>query len=381
MPADVTAYLAGLQETFAGYEAEWNGALASMKQADKERGALWDVFAKRELPAGFDEAIYEMEIKPNGATRNTSNEIIQKVAELAPFFIGGSADLSGSDKTGIKGSPIVHSGDWSGRNIKWGVREFAMATANYGIALHGMLQPMCGTFLTFSDYMRNAIRVCSIMKQRVIFHFTHDSVFLGEDGPTHQPVEHYAALRAMPGLTFIRPADENELKAAWIEALRNEGPVAFSLTRQNIKSQGELSKSKAREGVARGGYVLYGEPGGRADVLIAATGSEVGLAMDAAKILEEQGKTVRVVSLPIWNRFDAQSKAYRESVLGGEIGLRVSVEAGVTLGWHKYIGSDGLAIGIDSFGASAPDKALAEHFGLTPEKVAAKIAAALPVTA
>ncbi len=380
IPTEVREFFKSRQAQFAAYEKAWNEKLAALMQ-DPEKAKLWETCANGELPADYADAIWNLDVAPNKATRAQGQQLIAKVAELAPFFVTGSADLSCSDLTNIKSSQFVTRADWTQRNIKFGVREFAMAAANYGMWLHGMVQPLCGTFFTFSDYMRNAIRVAALMKARVFFQFTHDSIFLGEDGPTHQPIEQLAALRAMPNLTVFRPCDENELKAMWIEAWKCDGPVAFILSRQGIESQGEATRSRAREGVARGGYVLKGEPGGRCDVLIAATGSEVGLAMRAAALLEQQGRSVRVVSMPCWERFEAQDAAYREAVLGGEVGLRVSLEAAATLGWHKYIGADGLAIGIDQFGMSAPEKALAEHFGFTPEKVVERITAALPVGA
>jgi transketolase len=377
IPQEVRDWFAKLQPTFAGYEAEWNKKLDAFK-ADPERAKLWDIFYHRRLPENFEEIIWNLDIEPDKATRSQSQKILTKIAEVAPFFYTGSADLSGSDATALKGARIITKDDFNDRVIKFGVREFAMSAMNYGMVLHGMIQPLCGTFFTFSDYMRNAVRLASLMKAHVLYQFTHDSVFLGEDGPTHQPIEQLASLRAMPDMTLIRPGDENELKVAWIEAFKAQGPVAMVLTRQNIKSQGELTKLKAREGVRRGGYVLYGDPG-RCDILLAATGSELALAMDAARLLEKQGKTVRLVSMPCWKWFDEQDAAYRQSVLGGEVGLKVSIEAGATLGWHKYIGSDGLAIGIDRFGASAPAKDLAEFFGFTPEKIVERILAAMPV--
>jgi transketolase len=381
VPAEVREAFAELQKTFEGYERGWKRKVSAMKKAEPEKGRLWDVFLKKELPADFDDQIWNMAVKTGKATRSQSHEIIAKVAELAPFFVSGSADLSCSDRSDIEKGGIIGAGDWNQRNFKFGVREFAMAAGAYGMALHGMIQPVIGTFFTFSDYMRNAVRLASIMKQQVFYQFTHDSVFVGEDGPTHEPVEHTMSLRTIPGLTVIRPCDENELKVTWCQAFKHKnGPVAMILTRQDYAGTAELTREKAQAGVPRGGYVLYGESGD-CDVLIAATGSEVTVALGAAKLLEDQGKTVRVVSMPCWNFFDAQDTAYRESVLGGNVGLRVSVEAGVTLGWHKYIGSDGLAIGIDRFGASAPWKVIAEEYGFTAAKVAERIAKALPVEA
>jgi transketolase len=379
VPQEVRDWFAAQATTFAGYEAEWDKQVAALK-ANPEQAKLWDTFYNMELPADFDEAIWNMTVEPNKATRSQSQVVLTRVAELAPFFFSGSADLSGSDNTAIKGAKAVTPTDFNERIIKFGVREFAMAAASYGMALHGMVQPLCGTFFTFSDYMKNAIRLSALMKVRSFYQFTHDSILLGEDGPTHQPVEHLAALRAMPNMSVVRPADENELKAAWIHMFKHNGPTALVLSRQNIKSQGDLSRTGAREGVARGGYVLYGETG-RCDVLLVSTGAEIGLAMDVAKQLEAQGKSVRVVSLPCWAWFDAQGAEYRQSVLGGEVTLKVSIEAAATMGWHKYIGSDGLAIGVDSFGASAPAKELARVYGFTAEQIIEKINAALPVTA
>jgi len=377
IPAEVKDYFKGLRPRFEQYEAAWNDDVAAMKRADPEKARLWDVYTHKALPEDFDEQVWRADAPADKATRAQSQRILQSVAELAPFLVGGSADLSVSDLTAIKGSGIIGPYDWAQRNIKFGVREFCMAAACYGMSLHGMVQPLCGTFLTFSDYMRNAIRLCSIMRRRVFFQFTHDSIFLGEDGPTHQPIEHLAALRAIPNLTVIRPCDEHELKAMWIQAFKIDGPVAFILTRQGVKSQGELTRSKAREGLARGGYVLYGEPGGACDGLLIATGSEIGLAMDAARLLEREGKTVRVVSMPSCELFDAQEESYRDSVLGGEVGLRVSIEAGAETGWHKYVGRDGLVIGLTTYGASAPGQAVREHFGFTPEKIVERIESAL----
>jgi transketolase len=230
--------------------------------------------------------------------------------------------------------------------------------------------------------MRNAVRLSALMKLRVFYQFTHDSVWLGEDGPTHQPVEHIASLRAMPNLMVMRPCDENELKGCWVEALRQtDGPVAFILSRQNIKGTSDATRDKARAGVARGAYIIAGEAGEACDALLIATGSEVADALGAAKLIEAQGKKVRVVSMPCWELFEKQSAEYQASVLGGPVGLRVSIEAGVEQGWHKWIGSDGLAIAINTFGLSAPLADLRKEFGFTPEQIADRVLKALPVSA
>jgi transketolase len=298
---------------------------------------------------------------------------------LLPYAISGSADLSSCDFTWLKNGGIVSRKDWHYQQIKFGVREFCMAAAAYGMQIHGMVQPVVGTFLTFSDYMRNALRLAAMMRQRVIFVFSHDSIQLGQDGPTHQPVEHIMSLRLIPNFTLIRPGDENEVKAAYIAAFAVEtGPVALCMTRNPVKSMlSELTAEKARCGVSRGAYVLYGNPGGACDVLFIATGTEIHPALAAARMLESEGMTVRVVSMPSWELFDRQERDYQRSVLGGTIRLRVSVEAGRTLGWQKYIGSDGIALGVDTWGASAPDDVLFEYFGLTAPQIAGRVRSAM----
>jgi transketolase len=234
-----------------------------------------------------------------------------------------------------------------------------------------MIVPFVGTFLTFSDYMRNAIRLCCLMKQHVIYQFTHDSIFLGEDGPTHQPVEHYAALRALPNLHFIRPADDNEVKMAWVAALHYQGPTALSLSRQNLPTLAETRVPFA-EGLGRGAYIVKKEQG-KPDYTLFATGSELHLALNVAGELEKKGKKVRVVSMPCWELFDKQPKAYQNEVVGGDLGKRVSIEAGVAQGWHKYIGREGIAISMETFGASAPYQDLTKEFGFTVEAILERI--------
>jgi transketolase len=231
--------------------------------------------------------------------------------------------------------------------------------------------PFIGTFLTFSDYMRNAIRLAALQRAHVIYQFTHDSIFLGEDGPTHQPVEHYAALRAIPHLLFIRPADSYEVRMAWLAAIKYDGPVALSLSRQNLPDL-EGTNVPYNEGVGRGAYILRKEKS-QPDFTLVATGSEVYLALNVAAELEKMGKSVRVISMPCWELFDAQDEMYKEAVFGGNIGKRVSIEAGVDLGWHKYIGREGIAICMDRFGASAPASALAKEFGFTVENILERI--------
>jgi transketolase len=280
-----------------------------------------------------------------------------------PGFIGGSADLAGSTKTVIERGRLFSRGDRTARDIPFGVREHAMGGAVNGMAVHGGLKPYSATFFVFSDYQRPAVRLSAIMAAPSIWVYTHDSVFLGEDGPTHQPIEHLASLRAMPNLWVIRPADANETLQAWEIALnRNDGPVALVLTRQNLPTLPPVEG-----GVARGGYVVRDG----SSVTFIATGSEVTSALGAAEILSGDGIEARVVSLPSWELFFAQPEDYRAQVLGSV--PRVSVEAGATLGWERIVGNEGLMIGIDRFGASAPDHVLAERFGFTPGAIADRV--------
>jgi transketolase len=261
---------------------------------------------------------------------------------------------------------------FTGRNIKYGVREFGMATMATGLSQTGMFSPFIGTFLTFSDYMRNAIRLAALQRSHVIYQFTHDSIFLGEDGPTHQPVEHYAALRAIPRLQVIRPADAHEVRGAWIAALNYDGPTAIILSRQNLPTL-EVTDLPYEQGLGRGAYIVKREEGRAPDFTLVATGSELSLAVDVAQELEKRGKAVRVVSMPCWDLFEAQGSDYKKSVLGGDIGRRVSIEAGVELGWHKYIGIDGIAICMEGFGLSAPAGVLSREFGFTVESILERI--------
>lgn len=352
-------------------EEEWHRTFKEWADANPDLHRDFQAMEKRELPEDFEQKLWEIEIKDPIAGRKASHAVLQSLADWLPYFYGGSADLSCSDMTMLEKYSVISAGAFDGRNLKFGVREFSMACIASGLYHTEMMVPFVGTFLTFSDYMRNAVRLASLMRAHVIYHFTHDSIFLGEDGPTHQPIEHMAALRAIPNLHFMRPADSNEVKMAWIAAMQYHGPTAFSLSRQNLP---ELEETKVpyEEGVGKGAYILKKESG-KPDYLLVATGSEVSLALDVARELEKRDKSVRVVSMPCWEIFEKQSDEYKQSIFGGDLGKRVSIEAGVDLGWHKYIGSDGTAICMDSFGASAPQKALAEEFGFTVESILERI--------
>lgn len=352
-------------------EQQWNKTFEDWSRANPELFKTFENMAHRRLPEDLEEKLKAIQIASPVAGRKASNDVINVLADLLPHLYGGSADLSCSDLTMIKKFPIVSPGNFTGRNIKFGVREFGMATIANGLAKTRMITPFIGTFLTFSDYMRNAIRLCAIMKEHVIYQFTHDSIFLGEDGPTHQPVEHLAALRAMPNLQVIRPADANEVKMAWVAALRYRGPTALILSRQNLPEIPQTNVPYS-EGVGRGAYIVKKESG-KPDFTLVATGSELCLAMDVAAELEKIGKKVRVISMPCWELFEKQSPEYKESIFGGDLGKRVSIEAGVAQGWHKYIGSEGIAICVEGFGASAPYRLLAQEYGFTVESILERI--------
>jgi transketolase len=321
-----------------------------------------------EMPRGWEAALPSYETGTEMATRNASQETIQVIAGPLPELFGGAADLSESNLTDVKGAGDF-TADEAGRNLRFGVREHGMGGALNGIAYHGGFIPYGGTFLTFSDYMRGSVRLAALSDLHVIYVWTHDSIGLGEDGPTHQAVEHYAALRAIPNLWFMRPGDANETVAAWKVAVeRRGGPVGLSLTRQKLPVlDGTLER--AGEGVARGGYVLRDVGGGTPDVILIGTGSELQLATGAAEALAGDGIRARVVSLPCWELFEAQDQAYRDEVLPPGARKRVSVEAGVSLGWERWVGDEGAIVGLDHFGASAPAGTVFKEFGFTVERV------------
>ena len=324
------------------------------------------------LREGWDAGLKTYAIGEDFATRQASQAAIQALAGAVPELFGGSADLSESNLTLVKDADPFEAGE-AGRNLWFGVREHAMGGIANGIAYHQGFIPYAATFLNFSDYMRGSVRLAALAGLHVIYVWTHDSVGLGEDGPTHQPIEHYAALRAMPNLWFVRPGDANEATAAWALAVQHtSGPVALALTRQKLPTLAG-SAALAREGVARGGYVLRrgrGEDVGQPpDLLLIATGSELQLAFAAAEALEGDSIEARVISLPCWEAFDAQDEAYRESVIPTSVRRRVTIEMGATMGWERYAGDEGAILGIDHFGASAPAPVIFEHLGFTVDRV------------
>ena len=351
------------------YDA-WQTGQAAWRARDPGRAALWDALIGRELPPDLFDRLIAAAPATAAATRAHGGAVLQRAAALVPALIGGSADLEPSTKTRIQDSGAVARGDFSGRNFHFGVRELGMGSILNGLALSGFI-PYGASFLVFTDYARPAIRLSALMKQQVIWVFTHDSVFLGEDGPTHEPIEHLTALRAIPNLRVVRPADGLETAAAWALALeRRDGPTLFALTRQSLPPL-ERSADFRPEHLRRGGYVLRGSRDARALTLVA-TGSEVALAVTAAARLEADGTPTRVVSMPCPQLFLAQDAAWRDAVLPPG-GRRASIEAGSTDYWHRFVGDRGLAIGIDRFGESAPLADIQRHFGFTPEGVADRI--------
>jgi transketolase len=356
----------------AAARAAWEGALASWESARPEEAREWRRTQARELPAGWKSRLpaFSSAEKPI-ATRAASGKVINALASVLPELIGGSADLKSSNNTEVEGKPAIAAERFDARNIWFGVREHAMGAILNGMSVHGGIRPYGGTFAVFSDYARPAIRLAALMRQPIIYILTHDSIFLGEDGPTHQPIEHLAALRAIPNLWVLRPADASETAAAWALALeRTSGPSALILSRQNLPVLGATGLGRGTE---RGGYVID-DSSGEPDLILLATGSEVSLALGAAKILRGKGTAVRVVNLPCWELFDAQPEAYRRSVLPPHVRKRLAVEAASPFGWERYVGTEGRVHGIDRFGASAPLQDLAEQFGFTPEAVAAAAA-------
>ena len=324
-----------------------------------------------ELPEDWDENVPNLTAAENeDATRGWSGKVLQGVASGLPNLIGGSADLAGSNKTTINGVDNLLSSSPGGRNIHYGIREHAMASIMNGMALHGGIRPFGGTFLIFSDYMRPAIRLAALMGQSVIYVFTHDSIGLGEDGPTHQPVEQLAALRAVPNLCDLRPGDAAETEIAWRVAIeRTEGPSFLALTRQKVVLLDRGGMLAGAEGLRRGGYVLAEAASGTPEVILIASGSELGIILEARERLEAEGTPTRVVSLPSWYLFGRQEKDYRDSVLPPEISKKVSVEAASTFGWTRWVGASGSSLGLDHFGASAPSDILFEKFGFTVKDV------------
>lgn len=358
-------------------EKEWNELFAQYKKQYPELAAQFEQALANQLPEGWDKDIPVYSEGKSIASRASSGEVLNGIAKNLPTFIGGSADLAGSNKTTIKGSKDYLPGEYEGRNFWFGVREFAMGAAMNGMALHGGLKVFGGTFFVFSDYLRPAIRLAALMGLPVTYVFTHDSIAVGEDGPTHEPIEHLAALRAMPNLSVIRPADGNETAAAWKLAVESTNqPTALVLTRQNLPTIKGTDKN-AYDGVSKGAYVISPAENGTPAALLLASGSEVGLAVEAQKVLASEGIQVSVISMPSWDRFEQQSQEYKDSVLPKNVKKRLGIEMGASLGWHKYVGDEGELLTIDKFGASAPGEKVMEEYGFSVNNVVARVKALL----
>ncbi|MGJ9381570.1 transketolase [Salipaludibacillus sp. CF4.18] len=371
VPNEVREHYKKLEEEGQKKEDAWNEQFEEYKKAHPELANQLATAIKGELPEGWDKDIPVYEEGDKAATRAHSGEVINALANSVPSLFGGSADLASSTKTMMNGEDAFSRDNYSGRNIWFGVREFAMAAAANGIALHGGLKPYCATFFVFSDYLRPALRLSSLMKIPTTFVFTHDSVAVGEDGPTHEPVEQLAAIRAIPGISVIRPADGNETAAAWRIALESsDQPTALVLTRQGLPTLAS-TKEKAYEGVKKGAYVVS-ESNGKTDGLLLATGSEVSLAVEAQHALEKEGIHVSVVSMPSWDRFEEQTLEYKESVLPSNLKNRLGIEMAVSMGWDRYTGDHGSILAIDGFGASAPGDKILQEYGFTSENVVLK---------
>ncbi len=372
VPADVAEQCAKrVAELKAGYDA-WQQGFAAWRVANPDKATLWDAMWQKQLPENLAEELLSVVAGKDGATRSLSGAVLQKAAALLPALAGGSADLSPSNNSDIKGGGSVQAGAFGGRNLHFGIREHAMGAICNAMSLYGCFIPYGATFLVFSDYCRPAVRLSALMQQQVVYIFTHDSYAVGEDGPTHQPIEHTASLRLIPGLQVIRPADADETALAWYAAMKyHNGPTALILTRQKLPLLPKPAGFDKSLPLA-GGYLLADVV--NPAVVLMASGSEVSLAMDAAKLLADKGVAARVVSVPDVTTFMAQSAEYRASVLPKGV-KRVAIEAGRGESFGKLLGEEGLFIGWEGFGASAPAEILAEQFGLTPAKVADKVAA------
>jgi len=370
VPDGVREFYAVAAERGRRARSDWEKRFSAYREENPGLAELWEHAQERRLPAGWEESLPEFSPGDGGmASRQASAKVLNAIAEKIPFLLGGSADLAASNNTYLKGMADFQPGSYEGRNIYFGVREHAMGAICNGMALHGGVIPYGATFLIFSDYMRPAIRLAALSRAGSIFVFTHDSVGLGEDGPTHQPIEQLASLRAMPRMVLLRPADAAETAMAWKVALeRRDGPVLLVLTRQKLPTLDRATYAPA-EGLLKGGYVLADSPTGTLDVILIGTGSEVHVALEARAQLEAEGIGARVVSLPSWELFSEQEQKYRDEVLPPGTGARVAVEAASPFGWERWVGERGAIVGIDRFGSSAPGGLVLSKLGITPEHV------------
>ena len=370
VPAEAGVHLGLASERGKANQGEWNAAFSEYREAFPYEARQLDDALHGRLPAGWEDGLNGLFEKPDPiATRSASSVVMNAISKGLPAFIGGSADLAPSTRTILDDRGHISTGDFAGHNLHFGVREHAMGAVANGMALHGGAIPYTATFLVFSDYMRPSIRLGALMGQHVIYVFTHDSIGVGEDGPTHQPIEHLMSLREIPGLVVSRPADATETVEVWRAAInRQDGPTVMAFTRQNLPVL-DRSVFKPASGALKGGYVLW-ESNDSPQVVIIATGSEVHIALEAGQMLEGEGIAARVVSMPSCEVFDDQPKEYRDSVLPPDLRARVSVEAGATKGWERYVGLDGASVGMTGYGASAPIADLYKNFDITTERVA-----------
>lgn len=372
VPEEVRTHFAVLKEEGSSKEKEWNELLKQYKETHPELGSQLELAMAGKLPENWTEGLPKYEIGSNIATRAASGQVINGIAGRVPMFFGGSADLAGSTYTLIKNQNNFEQKDYAGRNIWFGVREHAMGAAMNGIALHGGARVFGGTFFVFSDYLRPAMRLAALQQLPVTYVFTHDSIAVGEDGPTHEPVEQLSALRVIPGMTVIRPADANETVAAWQFAMEHiDGPTALVLSRQGLPVFDETSNCYNK--LSRGAYVLSDASDGEPEIILIATGSEVSLIMAAKKELEAGKIKVRVVSMPSWELFEKQDQVYKDSVLLPQVKKRLAVEMAYPLGWERYVGDHGEVLGINTFGASAPGERVMKEYGFTVENVVVKV--------
>ena len=367
VPDEAYAHMATLQKAGKEAEAAWSRLFADWSKSYPELAKEWDLWFNGKVPANLLDDPEFMKFDKPDATRNSSGTVLNRLAALLPNMIGGSADLAPSNKSDMKGRGDFSAEDYNGCNMHFGVREHAMAAIGNGIALHGGLRPYVATFFVFSDYLKHSMRLSAIMKLPVVYVLTHDSIGVGEDGPTHQPIEQLASIRSIPDFTMFRPADARETAAAWFYGLTADGPTAMALTRQNLPLYDGTGKS-----ALKGAYVLKEASKATPDILLLASGSEVELIYKAADILEAQGVAARVVSMPSWELFNRQSAEYREQVLPKAVRARLAVEAGNDFGWHRYIGLDGDILCMEGFGASGPANQVFVKFGFTVENVVAK---------
>ena len=369
IPAEAGAHFLTAVDRGAKAEAAWQATFNAWAAANPELAKEWKMALKDELPADWDAAFPVFTVKDDPATRISSGKVLNAIASKVPWFLGGDADLSCSTMTGLNGLGDFNGQTGAGRNIRYGVREHAMGAIANGMAYHGGVRSFTATFFVFSDYERPAVRMAAISKLPVLFVFTHDSIGVGEDGPTHQPIEQLTALRLIPNLVTIRAADANEVCEAYRVAMkRTEGPTAVVFTRQKTPTF-DRTKTAPAANLAKGAYVLSEATGGAPQVVLIATGTEVALAMGAQEKLAAEGIRARVVSMPSWELFTAQTPEYQDSVIPKAIPARVSIEAGSTLGWHRFVGDKGITLGLDRFGASGPGPVLMKHFGFTVENV------------